>query len=138
MNLLSGARSAPVKEKNSKVPGGQSAAGAPPHQPTAAKSWTPEARQSPQATRGDHPTSNCQATATSARSGLGGGWGGGVGGRREREGAGGIFHRKAGELAITPPPDERANLSFASSPLDIRYWYGFGARPVGRARMILF
>lgn len=40
MNLLSGARSAPVKEKNSKVPGGQSAAGAPPHQPTAAKSRT--------------------------------------------------------------------------------------------------
>ncbi len=88
MNLLSGARSAPVKEKNSKVPGGQSAAGAPPHQPTAAKSRTQRRAKVRKQPEGTHPTSNCQATATSARSGLGGGWGGGVGVRRGCQGAG--------------------------------------------------
>jgi hypothetical protein len=75
--------------KKLKVPGGQSAARSPPHQPQSAKPRTPEASGKTQATRGDQPTGNCQVTATFARSGRGGGWGGGQVRR-----CGGTLHRK--------------------------------------------
>lgn len=93
--------------KKLKVPGGQSAARSPRHQPAAAKP-RPQRRAKDASNQRGPTHRNCQVTATFARSGRSGGWGGGVGwGASEK--VRGHLHRQAFGKKDIPPARETRN-----------------------------